>query len=691
MSNNAPSQSPREILVTSALPNANGPIHLGHMLEHVQTDIWVRFQRMRGHRVIYVCADDTHGTATMIRAEEEGITPEALVDKVRTAHMADFAGFGISYDNYHSTHSPENQHFSHLIFERLQAAGYIFKKEVEQLYDPEKQLFLADRFVVGDCPRCGAAGQYGDNCENCGATYDATELGSPKSIYSGATPVLRASAHYFFDLPQYNDFLNEWTASGTLQPEIKNKLQEWLGDGLRAWDISRDAPYFGFTIPGTEDKYFYVWMDAPIGYMASAKHYCDQHCIDFDAFWQADSTAELHHFIGKDIVNFHALFWPAMLTGAGFRTPTRIHTHGFITVNGTKMSKSRGTFISAEHYLQTLSPEYLRYYYATKLNASADDQDINLEDFTQRVNSDLVGKVINIASRSAGFINKHFAGTLAAEAHNSELMAKFADAAATIAELYELGNYSKAVREITALADLANQYIAEQEPWAKIKDPAAHADVHGVCSQALNLFRLLMIYLKPILPETAAKAEAFLAVEPLSWTDHATTLTNHKIEAFKPMLQRMELKTVQKLIAVPEGEAESVSGNEKTIAKQAATKKTNTDTSTVPPAAISIDDFKKVDLRVAKVIAAEAVPEADKLLQLTLDLGDHQRQVFSGIKSAYEPAELVGKLTVVVANLAPRKMRFGVSAGMVLAAGPGGEEIFLISPDSGAVPGMVVT
>ena len=667
----------RKILVTSALPNANGPIHLGHMLEHIQTDIWVRFQRMRGNEVYYVCADDTHGTATMIRAEEEGVTPEALIEKMREDHLKDFRGFNVAYDNYHTTHSDENKHYSELIYQRLKQRDLIFTKEVEQLYDPEKNLFLADRFVVGECPRCGSPGQYGDNCEGCAATYDATELKNPKSVYSGAVPELRASEHYFFDLPQYTDFLKEWTRSGTVQPEVANKLAEWLDDGLKAWDISRDAPYFGFVIPGTVDKYFYVWMDAPIGYMASFQNFCDRtNNVSFDEFWAPDSTYEVHHFIGKDIINFHALFWPAVLSGADFRTPTRIHTHGFITVNGTKMSKSRGTFIMASDYLNFLSPEYLRYYYAAKLNGSSDDIDINLEDFVQRVNSDLVGKVINIASRCAGFLVKNFDGQLSDTVHDPDLLKEITSAADGIADFYEADDTSKAVREITRLADLANQYIATHEPWNLIKDEARRDDVQLVCSQAINMYRALIVYLKPILPEVAEKSEAFLNVAPLTWGDLDTPLLDHKINPFKAIMQRMESKVVDKLV--------EASADEPAEPEAAEPRTTESDH-------IQIDDFAKVELRVAKIVAADFVDGADKLLQLTLDVGDHQRNVFSGIREAYEPADLVGKLTVVVANLAPRKMRFGVSEGMVLAAGPGGKNIFLLSPDSGAEPGMEVS
>mgnify|MGYP001218544140 FL=1 len=674
----------RRILVTSALPNANGPIHLGHVLEQIQTDIWVRFQRMRGNQAIYVCADDTHGTATMIKAEQEGVAAETLVENMRQLHVADSQGFLIAHDNYYSTHSPENQHYSELIYNRLQKAGLIFTEEVEQLYDPEKGLFLADRFVVGSCPKCKTPDQYGDNCENCGATYNANELIDPKSIFSGATPELRGSDHYFFDLGRYTDFLKEWTRSGAVQPEIANKLAEWLDDGLRAWDISRDAPYFGFTIPRTTDKYFYVWMDAPIGYMASFQNLCDQgNDLNFDDFWAADSSAEVHHFIGKDIVNFHALFWPAVLDGANFRTPTKVHTHGFLTVDGTKMSKSRGTFILAKTYLDHLSPEYLRYYYAAKLNGSADDLDLNLEDFVARVNADLVGKVINIASRTAGFLVKQFDGVLADTVHDEALMAQFHAQVEPIAALFEAGDTAKAMREVTALADAANQYIAKHEPWNMAKDPEQRDAVQLVCSQGINMFRCLAIFLKPVLPEMAEKAEAFLNVEPLAWAAAEAPLLGHTISKFKPMLQRIETAQIDKMVeASKQPESAPAPTSAQTTGKPAAPDEASD--------VISIDDFMKVQLKVARIVEAAPVEGADKLLQLTLDVGDHQRQVFSGIKAAYQAEDLVGRLTVVVANLAPRKMRFGVSQGMVLAAGPGGSDIFLLSPDSGAEPGMDV-
>ena len=668
----------RRILVTSALPNANGAIHLGHLLEHVQTDIWVRFQRMSGNECYYVCADDTHGTATMLKAEQEGVDPETLIERIRTEHAADFNGFAIGHDNFYSTHSDENRELSELIFNRLQAAGRIFTRKVDQLYDPERGLFLADRFVKGDCPRCHTPDQYGDNCENCGATYDAMELKSPRSLISGATPEVRATDHYFFDLPHYAQMLDAWTKSSAVQPEVANKLDEWLQAGLKPWDISRDAPYFGFVIPGTTDKYFYVWMDAPIGYMASFKNFAARAGVEYDDFWRADSECEVHHFIGKDIVNFHALFWPAVLEGSGHRKPTRIHTHGFVTVDGTKMSKSRGTFINASTYLEHLNPEYLRYYFATKLNGTVDDIDINLDDFVARVNSDLVGKVVNIASRCAGFINKQFDGTLSAELPRPELWQELSNAAPEIAGYYEQGDTARAMRRIMALADQANQYIAQEQPWAMVKDPARHAEVQGVCSLGLELFRLLIAYLKPVVPQLAAASEAFLGIAPLHWADTRNPLGAHRINRFEPLLGRLERKSIDKLLAAS---TEAVAEAQAAPSQEAAD---------AGDSYISIDDFNKVELRVAKIIDAAAVEGADKLLQLTLDLGTETRCVFSGIKAAYAPETLIGRLTVVVANLAPRKMKFGVSEGMVLAAGPGGSDIFLLSPDAGATPGMEV-
>ncbi len=675
--------SQRSILVTSALPNANGSIHLGHLLEHVQTDIWVRFQRLRGNRCTYVCADDTHGTAIMLRADELGVTPEDLIRDIKAEHEADFQDFLISHDNYYSTHSPENERYSKLIYERLRDQGQIAVRSVDQLYDPEQEMFLADRYIVGACPRCKTEGQYGDNCEACGATYDATDLINPRSVFSGAAPELRQSDHYFFTLSNFTDFLKEWTTSGTLQPQVANKLGEWLGEGLQDWDISRDAPYFGFEIPDAPGKYFYVWLDAPIGYMASFRHYCDrQGDIDFDAYWNADSEHEVHHFIGKDIVNFHALFWPAMLSCAGYRTPTQVHAHGFITVNGLKMSKSRGTFINARTYLDHLGPEYLRYYFAAKLNGSVDDIDINLEDFVLRVNSDLVGKVVNIASRCAGFINRGFGGELG-DSVEMGLCEQLSAPAEAIAELFESGEYGKAVREIMALADLANQYINDEKPWELNKQEGQQARVQEVCATGLNLFRTLMIYLTPIIPELARQSEAFLNLPPQQWSDTQTPLTNHTINAFKPLLKRVEEATIEQLIA-----ASAQPGADAAVTDEASVAQSDLD-----PIAetIDYDDFAKVDLRIARIVDAAHVEGADKLLQLTVDIGGEQRNIFAGIKSAYDPESLKGRLTVVVANLAPRKMRFGTSEGMMLAAGPGGGDLWLLSPDSGATPGLRVT
>ena len=668
----------RHILVTSALPYINGPIHLGHLLEHIQTDIWVRFQKLRGHECLYVCADDTHGTGSMLRAEQAGVSPEDLIEAVRQEHVRDLTGFGIEYDNYHSTHSEENRALSELIFNRLHERGFIFTRDVAQLYDPERGLFLADRFVKGDCPRCGAADQYGDNCDACGATYDATELGRPRSLVSGAQPQVRQSEHYFFDLPQFSDMLKGWTRGGAVQPEVANKLAEWLDDGLRAWDISRDAPYFGFLIPGTTDKYFYVWMDAPVGYMASFKHLADSRSdLDFDAFWNVGARTELHHFIGKDIINFHTLFWPAVLEGAGFRKPTRVHTHGFLTVEGAKMSKSKGTLIKGSTYLEHLNPECLRYYFATKLNGTVDDYDLNFEDFVQRVNTDLVGKVVNIASRCAGFITRNFDGELAPELADEALWSRFVEASESIAERYEAGQVSKAVREISALADLANQYIAEREPWKLVKQEGTQAEVQAVCSLGVNLFRILAIYLTPILPALSKAVSAFLNVGPLRWSDIDQPLLGKRINAYQALLTRMEKKQVDRLIEASKAQPEAASAEA-------------TNGEDEGQALIAIEDFAKVQLKVARIAEAEAVPEADKLLRLQLDLGDGRRQVMAGIKSAYDPASLVDRLVVVVANLAPRKMRFGTSEGMILAAGPGGKDIFLLSPDAGAQPGMDV-
>ncbi|RZI86393.1 MAG: methionine--tRNA ligase [Pseudomonas sp.] len=674
---------PRQILVTSALPYANGSIHLGHMLEYIQTDMWVRFQKLRGNQCTYVCADDAHGSAIMLRAEKEGITPEQLIADVQAEHSSDFAEFLVDFDNFHSTHSDENRELSSMIYTRLRDAGHIANRSVTQYFDPEKGMFLADRFIKGTCPKCAAEDQYGDNCEKCGATYAPTELKNPKSAISGATPVLKDSKHFFFKLPDFQAMLQQWTRSGTLQDAVANKLAEWLDSGLQEWDISRDAPYFGFEIPDEPGKYFYVWLDAPIGYMASFKNLCARRPeLDFDAYWKADSTAELYHFIGKDIVNFHALFWPAMLEGAGLRKPTAINVHGYLTVNGAKMSKSRGTFIKARTYLDHLAPEYLRYYYAAKLGRGVDDLDLNLEDFIQKVNSDLVGKVVNIASRCAGFIHKGNAGVMVGGDASPELTEAFAAAAPSIAEAYEARDFARSMREIMALADRANAWIADKAPWSLAKQEGKQDEVQAICAQGINLFRQLVIFLKPVLPVLAADAEAFLNVAPLRWDDHQSRLENHQLNAFKPLMSRIEPAKVEAMIAA---------SKEDLLASQAPSAPAgNGELSKDPLAAeIEFDTFAAVDLRVALIVKAEAVPGADKLLQLTLDIGDERRNVFSGIKSAYpDPSLLEGRLTMMVANLKPRKMRFGISEGMVMAAGPGGEEIYLLSPDSGAKPGQ---
>ena len=668
----------RTILVTSALPYANGPIHLGHLVEYIQTDIWVRFQKLRGHHCTYVCADDAHGTPIMLRAQQEGIPPETLIARIGAEHRADFAGFAIGFDNYHSTHSPENRELASLIYQRLREQGHISTRTITQAFDPEKQMFLPDRFIKGECPRCGAADQYGDSCEVCGATYSPSDLKNAVSALSGARPIEKESQHYFFKLGDFADMLRRWTGGGHLQPEVANKLNEWFETGLQEWDISRDAPYFGFEIPDAPGKYFYVWLDAPIGYMASFKAYCARSGLTFDDYWAKDSKAELYHFIGKDIVYFHALFWPAMLEGAGFRTPTAIFAHGFLTVNGQKMSKSRGTFIKARSYLDQLNPEYLRYYFAAKLSSGVDDLDLNLDDFAQRVNADLVGKVVNIASRCAGFINKRFEGRLSANLADAALYQEFTAASEAVAACYEGRDYSRAVRELMALADRANQYIDEKKPWVIAKEAGRETQLQAVCSLGINLFRALITYLKPVLPRTAAQAEQFLQCGELQWDSPRTPLLDHAIAPFQALMTRVEPTQVQAML---EASKESL--------QTAGTAPAQKTTASEPIlATIGYEDFAKIDLRVARIIAAEPVPEADKLLRLTLDLGGAQRNVFAGIKSAYSAEQLVGKLTVVVANLAPRKMRFGVSEAMVLAAGPGGKDIWLLEPHAGAEAGM---
>ncbi len=617
----------------------------------------------------------------MLRAEQDGITPEQLIERIWQEHRADFADFLIEFDNYYSTHSPECRHYAELIYRRLDAAGHISRRVITQAYDPERQMFLPDRFIKGECPRCGAPDQYGDSCENCGATYSPTDLKNPRSVVSGATPITKESLHFFFKLADFEAMLKDWIVGGPIQSQMANKLNEWFTAGLQEWDISRDAPYWGFEIPDAPGKYFYVWLDAPIGYMASFQNFCDRTGLSFDDFWNPDSTAEVYHFIGKDIAYFHILFWPAELTGAGFRKPTAVNCHGFLTVDGQKMSKSRGTFIKARTYLQHLRPEYLRYYFATKLNDGIDDLDLNFEDFLQRVNSDLVGKLVNIASRCAGFITRRFGGRLADALAEPALYADFVAAGDAIAEAYEGRAFGRAMREIMVLADRANQYIDEKKPWMLAKQADAGDQVQAVCGMGLNLFRVLMIYLKPVLPGIAAQVEQFLQIPPLRWSDLPNPLLGHVIAEFKPLMQRVEMAQIAAMV---EDSKESYPATDQTTTKP----KGPLANDPIGPI-VTIEDFAKVDLRVARIVQAEAVTGADKLVRLELDLGGETRQVFAGIKSAYAPEDLRGRLTVMVANLAPRKMRFGVSEGMVLAAG-GGSGIYLLAPDSGAEPGMRV-
>ncbi|EJX1090790.1 methionine--tRNA ligase [Vibrio vulnificus] len=679
----------RKLLVTCALPYANGSIHLGHMLEHIQADIWVRYQRLRGNIVNFICADDAHGTPIMLKAQQMGMSPEEMIAAVSIEHQKDFAGFDISFDNYHSTHSDENRELASHIYLQLKKNGFISSRTISQLFDPEKEMFLPDRFVKGTCPKCKSEDQYGDNCDACGETYSPTELINPKSAVSGATPVMKDSEHFFFDLPQFESMLKEWTRSGSLQTETANKMQEWFESGLQQWDISRDAPYFGFEIPGEKDKFFYVWLDAPIGYMGSFKNLCDKRDdLDFDEYWNKDSKTELYHFIGKDIVYFHSLFWPAMLDGSGFRKPNNVFVHGYVTVNGAKMSKSKGTFVKASTYLDHLDPECLRYYYAAKLNSRIDDLDLNLEDFTQRVNADVVNKIVNLASRNAGFIAKRFEGKLAENFVEPELYNEFVAAADRIAELYEAREFGRAIREITALADKANQYVDEKAPWVVAKQEGKDQELQEICSVGINLFRVLMTYLKPVMPALAARTEAFLN-EELTWEGVAQPLTAHEITAFKALFNRIDPKNIEAMIeASKEDAAAEMAAKEKAEASNAAQE---TELSKDPIAEeIEFDDFAKVDLRIAKIVACESVPKADKLLKFQLDIGGEMRQVFSGIKAAYNPEDLVGKYTVVVANLKPRKMKFGMSEGMILAAGPGGKDLWILEPHEGAQPGMRV-
>lgn len=674
----------KKILVTAALPYANGSIHLGHLVEYIQTDIWVRFKKMQGCECYFVCADDTHGTAIMLKAEAEGISPEALIARVHQEHVADLTGFLVEFDNYYSTHSPENRELASDFYLQLKAQGLIDIRPVEQFYDPVKNMFLPDRFIKGECPKCHSKDQYGDNCEVCGTAYSPGDLINPYSAVSGAKPVRKSSEHHFFQLGKTEAFLQEWMRAGHLQEEAANKMDEWFKSGLQDWDISRDAPYFGFEIPDAPGKFFYVWLDAPIGYIASFKNLAARKNLDFEEFWRpgAEAKSEVYHFIGKDILYHHALFWPAMLHYAGYRTPNGVFTHGFLTVNGEKMSKSRGTFITARSYLDHVeNPEYLRYYYAAKLSAGMDDIDLNLDDFVARVNSDLVGKFINIASRAAGFITKRFEGKLTSAIADRALLNKLQQAASGIAANFAGREYGRAIREIMALADLSNQYVDENKPWDLAKHADHSARLHEVCTVSLNLFRLLAIYLKPVLPKLASDVETFLNVPPFSWSDANSLLLDYTIRPYQHLMTRVEGKSLESL----------VEANRQSLQTDKAPPAAIKEPAVIPAVAptIGIDDFSKIDLRVAKILHAEQVPEAEKLLKLTLDIGTEQRTVFAGIKSAYAPEALVGRMTVMVANLAPRKMRFGESQGMVLAAGDG-SGIYLLQADGGAEPGMRV-
>ncbi len=699
----------RKILVTSALPYANGSIHLGHLVEYIQTDIWVRFQKMCGHNVHYVCADDTHGTPIMLRAEAEGITPEQLISRVWQEHYDDFAAFHVQFDHYGSTNSKETREFAEDIYKKLKGAGLIEVRAIEQYYDPVKNMFLPDRFIKGECPKCHAKDQYGDNCEACGAAYAPTELIDPYSAVSGAKPEMRSSDHYFFKLSdsRCQEFLRSWTRGGALQQEASNKMQEWLGsegeNKLTDWDISRDAPYFGFEIPDAPGKYFYVWLDAPVGYMGSFKKLCLEKNLNFDAYWKQDSNAELYHFIGKDILYFHALFWPAMLEQSGFRTPTKLFAHGFLTVNGEKMSKSRGTFITARSYIDHVkNTEYLRYYYAAKINGTMEDLDLNLEDFVAKVNSDLIGKYINIASRCAGFLNKRFGGMLfegelfnktVGDLASPELQIQSGyygmleptqDVTKEIAEAYEIRDFSRALRKIMHYADQANKFVDEYKPWIMAKDITKEKELQQICTMALNMFRWLTILLKPVLPSLAKSVEEFLNIPPLKWNDVGTPLpAGHKINEYKHLMTRLDPKLIEAMVAA---NRESLKPESHSLSRHAEAQQ-----HAIAPVAdiISIEDFAKIDLRVAKIVNAEHVEGAEKLLKLTLDIGEEKpRTVFAGIKSAYDPEKLKGRMTVMVANLAPRKMKFGLSEGMVLAASGSEPGLYILSPDEGATPGM---
>lgn len=689
----------RTALVTTALPYANGPLHLGHLVGYIQADIWVRARRMSGGKTWFVCADDTHGTPIMLAAEKAGVTPEAFIANIQASHERDFAAFGVAFDHYDSTNSAANKALTEAFYLKLEAEGHIARRSVAQFYDPAKGMFLPDRYIKGICPNCGTPDQYGDNCEVCGATYSPTDLKDPKSVISGATPEIRDSEHFFFEVGRFEGFLREWLAGDVALPGVKAKLGEWLNaeGGLRAWDISRDAPYFGFQIPGHPGKYFYVWLDAPIGYLSSFQALCAKTGEDFDAHLRAGTSTELHHFIGKDIVNFHGLFWPAVLHGTGHRAPTRLHVNGYLTVDGAKMSKSRGTFVMARTYLdEGLEPEALRYYFAAKSSGGVDDLDLNLGDFIARVNADLVGKFVNLASRCAGFISKRFEGRLAAALPDAAQYDRFVAALAPIREAYERNDPASALRQTMALADEANRYIDDEKPWVIAKQEGADAQLQSVCTQGLNLFRVLVTALKPVLPATAAQAEAFLAAPVQAWTDIAAPLTAHTIAVYEPLFTRIDPKKIDAMTDASKDTLQAATPAPAAPAKPAkpaaAPAPVAAADGEAAPAYIGIDDFAKLDLRIGKVLVCEFVDGSDKLLRFELDAGDlGKRQIFSGIRASYgEPEQLVGRSVVFIANLAPRKMRFGLSEGMILSAGFDGGALALLDADSAALPGMPV-
>lgn len=674
-------KSRRKILVTSALPYANGPIHIGHLVEYIQTDIWVRFQKMQGNTCYYVCADDAHGTPIMLRAQQENIEPQELIDKMNLEHQLDFAGFNIDFDNYYSTHSEENKAFIEIIYKKSKDKGHIKLETIKQAYDEKACTFLPDRFIRGGCPSCGEKDQYGDNCESCGATYNPTDLINPVSTLTGSVPIEKETEHYFFKVNDFKQHLEEFLRTGAVQKEIANKMLEWFEGDLKAWDITRDKPYWGFKIPDTEDKYFYVWLDAPMGYMSSFKNLCSKEGINFNEYWGKDSSAELYHFIGKDIAYFHTLFWPAVLTAGDYRLPTGVFCHGFLTVNGLKMSKSRGTFIQAECFKRHLPAEALRYYFAAKLSNSIEDIDLNLKDFLLRVNSDLIGKVVNIASRCAGFINEKFNNQLTSTLHDEQLLDRFIDDSDLITSLYENRQYSRAMREIMALADIANQYINENKPWVLIKSDETKNEAHQVCTQGINLYRLLIIFLKPVLPELAKKSENFLNDSDLSWESIKSPLLKHRLNKFQPLMNRIEQSSIDEMLA----------DNEALLAQDSVSKANSAPDKQVSKngviSLIQLDDFRKIDLRVVKITEVSELEKSDKLLKLTVDLGDEVRTVFAGIKTSYSAKQLIGKCAVLVANLTVKKMKFGVSEGMLLATHISSTEVRLLHPDPKSIIG----